>query len=272
MPVEMQGKAIVPSSFSAARASELRYAAPRAWAWAWAWVDAHPDVVSLYDCVLQMEKLELASAQADDAQEQQRRALDVYVADRFAETVSDPAVWSNSFANSFFTKNQRKLAERAVAAHPEPAAEEVTAATAQIQPFLDEMPEELPGFPMEASQLLLIAVGMGLGNLLVLVTIPSIVCALLFRGGLLMYVFGIAVVTKDGSRASRLRTLWRSLVTWSPLVLLPVAIVLLAMTGLDPTLSVCLVVALMIALIAWSAWLPERGFPDRLAGTYLVPR
>jgi uncharacterized RDD family membrane protein YckC len=236
------------------------------------WIDGHPDVVSLYHCVLQMEKLKRASGQADDAQAQQRRALDVYVAGRFAETISDPAVWSNSFASSLFSKNQRTLAERTVATHPNPAAEEVTAATAHIQPFLDKMPQELPGFPIQGSQMLFIAAGMAAGNLLLFVAIPSMICALLFRGGLLMYVFGIVVVTKDGSRASRLRTFWRSLVTWSPFVLLPLAIVVLAMIGLDPTMSVYLVLALMVALIAWSAWMPVRGIPDRLVGTYLVPR
>ena len=102
--------------------------------------------------------------------------------------------------------------------------------------------------------------------------VPSVLCALLFRGGLLMYVFGIAVVTKDGSRASRLRTFWRSLVTWSPCVLLPMLLVLLTMGGLAIAWSVYLVLALSIALVAWSVSMPVRGIPDRLAGTYPVPR
>jgi hypothetical protein len=113
---------------------------------------------------------------------------------------------------------------------------------------------------------------MAVVNLFIFVAIPSVICALLFRGGLFMYVFGIAVVTQDGSRASRLRTFWRSLVTWSACVLLPLLIWLLSMSGLELTFSVYLVLALLIALIAWSAWMPERGIPDRLAGTYLVPR
>ena len=87
-----------------------------------------------------------------------------------------------------------------------------------------------------------------------------------------MFVFGIAVVTKDGDRASRLRTFWRSLVTWSPCVLLPMFMVLLKMSGLANTWSLYLVFAMLIALVAWSVSMPERGIPDRLAGTYPVPR
>ena len=87
-----------------------------------------------------------------------------------------------------------------------------------------------------------------------------------------MYVFGIVVVTRDGSRASRLRTFWRSLVTWSPCLLLPLLMVLLSMSGLAIAWSVYLVLALLIALVTWSASMSKRGIPDRIAGTYPVPR
>jgi hypothetical protein len=103
--------------------------------------------------------------------------------------------------------------------------------------------------------------------------IPSVICALLFRGGLLMYIFGIAVATKNGSRASRLRTFWRSLVTWSPCVLLLMLVVFLAeVAGLEKTWSLCLSLAVLLAIITWSAWMPRRGIPDRIAGTYPIPR
>ena len=236
------------------------------------WLDGRPDVVPLYHCLRQMEKLERASGPADDAQGQQRRALEIYVAGRFGETISEPAVWSNWYAKTLFSENQRKIAERAVATHRDPAANEVTEATARLQPFLDEMPDGLPGFSGGTNQMLVFVVGTAAGNLLVLGAVPSGISALLFRGGLLMYIFGIAVVTKDGSRASRLRTFWRSLVAWSPCVLLPLLMVLLIMSGLAITWSVCLALALVTALVAWSASMPERGILDRLAGTYPVPR
>ena len=88
-----------------------------------------------------------------------------------------------------------------------------------------------------------------------------------------MYIFGIAVVTKNGCRASRLRTFWRSL---TPFVLAPILILLLTAfltaIGLTKIWSLCIMLAFLIAIIAWSLWMPRRGIPDRIAGTYPVPR
>jgi hypothetical protein len=62
------------------------------------------------------------------------------------------------------------------------------------------------------------------------------------------------------------------MVTWSPCVLLPILMVLLATGGLPKAWSLCLVLALAAGLVAWSASMPGRGISDRLAGTYPVPR
>ena len=43
--------------------------------------------------------------------------------------------------------------------------------------------------------------------------------AWLFRGGLFLRAFGIEVVTNIGVPASRLRTLWRGLLAWSPVII-----------------------------------------------------
>jgi len=43
-------------------------------------------------------------------------------------------------------------------------------------------------------------------------------------------------------------------------------------TGLEITWAACVSLAVTIALIAWSVSMPGRGIPDRLAGTYPVPR
>jgi len=236
------------------------------------WIDRHPDMAPLYHCVKQIEKLEHATGPADDAQEQQRRALEVYVAARFADTISDPAVWSASYAEDFLTENQRKIAQRAVAAHLGPSAREIAEATGRLQPFLHEPPEGLPGLPVRASDKLVFALAWALVYLLIFAGVPSAICALLFRGGLLMYVFGISLVTKDGSRASRLRIFSRSLIIWSPCVPLPMLAALLKMNGLAVPWSFYLLLVLLIGLVAWSVSLPERGIPDRLARTYPVPR
>jgi hypothetical protein len=48
--------------------------------------------------------------------------------------------------------------------------------------------------------------------------------------------------------------------------------VLLGMCGLALASSFSLALVLSIALVAWSASMSARGIPDRLAGTYPVPR
>ncbi len=244
------------------------------------WLDEHPDVAPLHQCLMRMEQLERASDPADGDQEEQRRFLEVYIAGRFGRAISDRSVWSGPFSESFFTPNQRMIAERAVATHPNPSEERVADAAARLQPFLDEMSDGLSGLLGGAIPLPFWVVGFAAGNFLVLVVVPSVICALLFRGGLLMYIFGIAIVTKSGSRASRLRTLCRSLVTWSPCVLWPMLIMFLAGLlgglGLAITwslhLSLYLSLAVFVGLIAWSLSMPVRSIPDRIAGTYPVPR
>jgi hypothetical protein len=111
-----------------------------------------------------------------------------------------------------------------------------------------------------------------MGAFMVYVPIPSMICAVLFRRGLLMFIFGISLVTKDGSRVSRLRALWRNLIVWSPCVPLPILIVLLAVVGPGHKWLVCLLLAALIALVASSLNMPKRGIPDRLSGTFPVLR
>ena len=106
--------------------------------------------------------------------------------------------------------------------------------------------------------------------------IPSFAAAFLFRGGLVLRLLGLAVVKRDGSKASRWLLLWRSFVAWSPMLLMgPVAAMLfphLAMASSDRVglNFIYMTVVAGVALIA--ALLPGRGLQDRIAGTCLVLR
>ena len=99
----------------------------------------------------------------------------------------------------------------------------------------------------------------------------SVAAALLFRGGVLMRALGIAVVTRDGADASRLRMLWRACVAWSWLPLSVIVFsMLLPLIGFSA--SVAIAVPLIVGLVIWSAARRDRSLPDRIAGTWLVPR
>ena len=110
----------------------------------------------------------------------------------------------------------------------------------------------------------------------------GVLSAWIFKGGWLLRALGIAVVTNAGDEASRLRTLWRGLVAWSPAVACFVAAMRAALllpsdvsfTSRDyAALTVAGMIGALFAVGATFAALnPERGWQDRLAGTWLVPR
>jgi hypothetical protein len=118
------------------------------------------------------------------------------------------------------------------------------------------------------------------GFVTLFLAIVSIVCAIAFRSGLAMRIFGVVAVKRDGSRAGRLRVFWRALVTWSPYVLGFIGLVALGAwwfgepAGGENVVGVAggLALGLFAALAVVSALIPERGLQDRLAGTWLVPR
>jgi hypothetical protein len=102
--------------------------------------------------------------------------------------------------------------------------------------------------------------------------------ALVVRGGFTLRAFGAALVNRRGEPISRLRALWRALVTWSPAMALPFLFFLVKnrSTGSDlnalalilPSLGM----ALLIAGAVWTALHPSRSIQDRIAGTWLVSR
>jgi hypothetical protein len=79
-------------------------------------------------------------------------------------------------------------------------------------------------------------------------------------------VFGIAVVTRDGREASRLRAAWRAVMAWS-WVPVQIAAMLSGWSLLIPVIW-----AAKVAGMIYAGWHPEQGAQDHVAGTYLVPR
>lgn len=88
----------------------------------------------------------------------------------------------------------------------------------------------------------------------------------LWRGGFWLHAFDIAVVTRDGREASRLRAVARAGTAWS----LMLAAAIVAEAG-SPLIALGLHFTQLI-LLAYAIDHPNRGLQDRLVGTYLVPR
>jgi len=125
-----------------------------------------------------------------------------------------------------------------------------------------------------------------------------ILLGVLFKGGVMYRVFGIAVVNRQGLEASRIRLTVRTLLAWSPILLTWFWLLLLSpyrdlsnsvyLSGiyksfyyLDGQFLLAIlhyhpVPLLMLAVFSigglWALVHPDRGLHDRIAGTYLVPR
>ncbi len=196
------------------------------------------------------------------------RQFAVFIASHYRAMVTHDASWNSPIVLSLVNGDDRRFAEESVAERPAPTAEEVAEADAALKPFLDMF---APSY--EPHPLLMTAVLMG-----VYVCVPGLIAALWLRGGLLLRMAGVAFVGRDGKRASRWGVFRRIFVAWSPLCLVPAIIVVVKLISTSPDPAVlswwptALYFGLYCGLAIVSAALPERGLPDRLAGTWPVPR
>ena len=159
----------------------------------------------------------------------------------------------------------RQFAQQSVARYPAPSPEEIAEADAALKRH------QTYSNPFDLKRQPWIPLMVFGSTLAVYVGLPAILAALFFRGGLVLLVAGVAFVDRNGRRASRWRSFWRALLTWMWLLL-----------GLVPFLALKPALGVMGAgLLSWlslgalatlSVVLPTRGIPDRLAGTWPVPR
>jgi hypothetical protein len=184
-------------------------------------------------------------------------------------------LWNGVYGKTI-PPQMRATAERLVKERPPPSPAEFEKAKSKIQPMLkniDDMSrqENLPLGLLVSFQLAF--------AWLMFVAIPSMAAALVFRRGLIMWIFGVDFVTRSGARASRLRMLWRSMICHSPILLPVLAVFFLAVaesllrSSIPSSSAVVSAVVFGSLLLMFAAAMlpPRRGLGDRLAGTYPVP-
>ena len=199
-----------------------------------------------------------------------RRGYEAYLAGSFGPTLADDRTWTDVRTRAFIGRLRpaarvalaggaaKNDAERRLAAE---AARECNDGMEGGRTSALKVASVLPAAVLLAS---------ALGALLM---------SSLFRGPLLIRLLGLAVVTRDGRQASRLRAVGRSALAWSPTLVVWTTFVARSAQGggyvTDLFVNPWVTPALLIVSAA-GAWVtvrePGRGPADRLAGTFIVPR
>jgi hypothetical protein len=212
--------------------------------------------MSEFDVELQrraLERLEtiehLAEPSLEQRQEQRQLALIVSNYDRLREK-------SDYYGKAFLTVAQQDRRERIRGLNFTEVAEQTLDASFKPQGLSERL--RSPFVP----RLFFLHANGGY----VLVVMFSVIAAVLFRG-LGRHALGIVVVNQRGARASRLRVLLRTLVTWSPVI----AIQFVLPVPDHPWLITFFLVA-FLGGAAWSVFTPTRSAQDWIARTWLVPR
>jgi len=222
-----------------------------------------PGVFQLNQLLAERSAIRGASAKSKPSPDD--RAFAIYIASHFRQTITNAATWSNGFVLAMINGENRQFVERSIAENPNPTQQEIQDAETTLKHYLSKAEDigvlREPWLPLV----------MGGASLVIYVAVPALIAAFLFRGGLVLRGFGLAIVRSNNAPASRLRVFWRSLVAWLPVLLMP-----LFYFGTQHSLgkfwSAFWAAALVSGLAIASVILPRRGLQDHLAGTCLVPR
>jgi len=204
-------------------------------------------------------------------------ALEVYTIGRFGPDLDSAA---HFFGEQHFASSRATIG-RIRQHHPQVAAAEFASASKRLQGYLadleawdNEVDAAFDSAPFEWFQL-----AMALSTKLHLSLIPVLLSAIVLPGGLMLAGLGIAVVRRDGVPISRARSVVRTGVAWSPVVVLEVLPGLFGddfywvfYQRLTPTRATALAILIMLAGACAALITPQRGLQDRIAGTWLVPR
>jgi hypothetical protein len=116
--------------------------------------------------------------------------------------------------------------------------------------------------------------GVGLGFAVVCVVF-WVLWSFAFRGGIVWYRGGLALVRRDGRRVARWQCALRTLLVWLPIgALLGAAVALARFSPEVPVLyfgAYGLACGLVVLFTFLAIWSPTRAPHDRLVGTYIVP-
>jgi hypothetical protein len=207
-----------------------------------------------------------------DVTDVMRKAVGIYVSQRFAATLKDPYLWSNPMMGQFIDESGQQLLRSFASEYEDATPEEVDEARQlvqlailQIQPGSFDINHFPYSWPFPAVVLAVAAAFMS-----VFVAPFSLLSAIPQGNSLLLWIFDVAIVNRRGESASRLRVMWRSVVLWT-IVVLGLALIVVLLTQFRFRVGFLLLIY-FTCMIVYDMFTSERGLQDRLSGTWLVPR
>jgi uncharacterized RDD family membrane protein YckC len=248
-----------------------------------------PEVAEFAFLLAELESLERLAA--TDSARRRRDAIRVHIRANYAPIVRAHAEGRDAPGTSLVFEgwtSRWRLADRTIASGPSPSAAEAADARKEI----GELSRERFARPSALVDLV------ALPATLVMLCAPiALLTAYLAHGGIAYRWLGLAIVTREGNPISAYRAAFRAVLGWAPAVLSALAL----FTGLaqrevfrftvDPLGATTRILkpenagegVLALALsavfaIVWCAGAvaaarrPERGWQDRIAGTWIVPR
>ena len=230
-----------------------------------------PELAELSQLLLHRQEVKAARVKNPDSPDD--RLYEIYIAHHYRDIVGKPEIWDNFLTLAVIRIPDREFVEQSIRNYPGPTEAQIAEAEAAIGSFVSPEKIEKAREKLENSSIrLLLYLGLAGANLLFYLALPAMIAALCFRGGLVLLIFSVGVVRKDGLPASRIRIFWRSFLAWATPFILAGIIAALLNPFARPILTSVMVILMTVGLTAWSTLMPDRGIPDRLSGTRLVPR
>ena len=210
--------------------------------------------------------------------EEMIRALEIVIASRHRTIIGDPGFPTASLPPR--VREQLEDARDMIDRHPSVTASDLRDAEAQLEPLFAQIEARNQSSAQVGARSVSFSMTL-LGQV-------GLLSTALFRGGLLLGLFGMAVVNARGQPAAFWRVLARGTMVWGTVIVLfpgywSRSFLLSRLIPFDALrrmseavgdygwLGVAPSVLVITAAASWAVLHPARGLQDRLAGTYLVP-
>jgi hypothetical protein len=203
-----------------------------------------------------------------------RDAYEIYLVGTYGGELNSDKFWSSPIMQAL--QDRRAIASQALAHHPTVSTEELAHASALIAPAIERIQDKdrLPIRDLASAVAIMLSTLVALSLLLAMVC--SLISSILVPGGAMMRLLGLAVVTRDGTEITRLRSLVRATVAWLPAILwLAFLMTSPKIQGWVPAPLSHVPTAALLGILTFGAiWATARtrGLHDRISGTWIVPR